>query len=256
MRKNWPRLALLTVAGLVTVSMSIAQTPAKTAPTAAELKKIFNQIAEGTEGESSAFDSLTNVAPRRLVAYLKGHEVRTEDLGVNLTADSYDAAHLKVFIYSYSSGGTRGTIHKPVLQWQNAAGQHFAYAINEECEFTEVYKLASPGRTLYLLLGQETANSYTEISEALVVELKGNYLLLNNAAFGKEPSLSVDHAKMTFNDSQQALQLVAVPGTRPPISKEIYVPSPFPLAHWGQKGKPAPKKVTLKFIGTRFIQNQ
>lgn len=72
--------------------------------------------------------------PRRLVAYLKAYEVsaaQTKYLGLEYL-DYKDAAHLKVFTYTRYSGGTRGTIHWPVFQWKNMAGQLFAYSLSEE----------------------------------------------------------------------------------------------------------------------------
>ena len=200
MKKTLLYLALL--ACLPTVSQ--AQTPAKPAPTAAELGDYFYRLEESTEGEGSVFDSL-DLMQRRLVTYLKAHEVTTYNFGVDLSAESADAAHLKVFTYSYASGGTRGTIHRPVLQWRNAAGQHFAYALNEECEFTEVHKLASPGRTRYLLLGQEPGDMNTTSSEALVVELKGNYLLLDKEVFGKNSPLLLTNVELSFDERRQVL---------------------------------------------------
>ncbi|RYY13264.1 MAG: hypothetical protein EOO36_16130 [Cytophagaceae bacterium] len=139
-------LALSLVAG---APVAQAQRPAKAGPTAAELRKNFARLAAGTEGESEAFINLMNTTPRRLVAYLKTHELSAAgatNLNINLSASPRDAAHLKVFTYSYDSGGTRGTVHRPVLQWRRAAGQRFAYVPFEECDFTEIHQLASPGR--------------------------------------------------------------------------------------------------------------
>ncbi|QKG56009.1 hypothetical protein GKZ68_04755 [Hymenobacter sp. BRD128] len=229
-----------------------AQQPASPAPTAAELKKNFATIEAGTEGESDDFDKLTTTTARRLVTYLKAHEVSAagaKDLGVELSAESADASHLKVFTYSLSSGGTRGTIHKPVLQWQNAAGQHFAYAVDEECEFTEIHPLASPGRALYLLLGMEKGDGQCDVSQAYVVELKGNYLLADNAVFGKKSSLSLCNVDMQLDASRQVLRINQ---TR---NKEISDDA-LRLKERDYRRKPGAKSLVLKLSGGRFVQSQ
>lgn len=229
-----------------------AQQLPKAAPTIAELKKNLQAIGEGDE---ESLGDLPDETARRLATYLKAHELpdaQAEALGLEQVEGPQDAARLRV----YASGGTRGTVHVPVLQWQNAAGKRFAYKLGEECAFGKIYKLASPGRTLYLLLGKETTNSYTELSEAYVVELKGDYLLLNNTAFGKSALLSLGDVTMRFDEAKQQLYLRAVPNEQPPISKEIYVANTAPLWQWGQRGQRAPQKVTLKFAGTHFVKVQ
>jgi hypothetical protein len=222
-----------------------AQQPPKAVPTIAELAKNMETISEGDE---TTIDDLADRTARQLVTYLKAHALSDADqatLGLDATDGPSDAAHLRVYTFGYSSGGTRGTVHVPVLQWQNAAGKRFAYKLGEECAFSEIHRLTSPGRMLYLLLGQETANSYTELSVAYVLELKGDYLLVNNVAFGQGPSLSLGDVEMKFDDGKQLFYLTAVPNQPPPIPKEIYVANKTPLSAWAQRGQRAPKAVTL-----------
>lgn len=250
MKKMLSSFGLLALLG-GPVAIASAQPAARPAPTAAELKRNFATIEAGTEGESEAFDNLTATTARRLVTYLKVHEVSAagaKRLGVELSAESADAAHLKVFTYSLSSGGTRGTIHKPVLQWRNAAGQLFAYAAHEECEFIKIYPLASPGRTQYLLLGQDKGSNSCELSVAYVIELKGDYLLTNRAAFDKNArlaeairnsdSLILCNMDLAFDARGQVLRLT----------------SAEPEEEGGEE--PAPKKTVLKWQGTRFVSGR
>jgi hypothetical protein len=227
-----------------------AQQPGPPAPTASELKRKFALLAQGTEGESEAFSNLMNTTPRRLVAYLKTHEVSAagaKKLNLDLSAACKDAAHLKVFTYNYSSGGTRGTIHRPVLQWQNAAGQRFAYAVPEECEFTEIHKLASPGRAQYLLLGNDRGSGRCYLSVAYVIELKGDYLLVKSAAFDKatrlsnavasEAALILCNVDMEFETRKQVLRIVDT--------------------EFEADGKPAAKDyMVLRWKNTRFAEVQ
>ncbi len=237
-------LSLALLGGLATAAR--AQTPAKPAPTAAELRKNFAIISAGTEGESAAFDKLTTSTARRLVTYLKAHEVtaaEAKSLGLDYL-DSRDANHLKVFTYSYASGGTRGTIDRPVFQWKNAAGQLFAYALGEECGFYEIHRLASPGRTLYLLLGGQKGDGSCDVGQAYVVELKGNYLLTDNVVFGKKTALNLCNVDMDFNEAKQVLHLdLAEYSTE---HDETLPPQWY---------RPGAKSLNLKFSGGRFVSN-
>jgi len=244
MYKTLRRAGAVVALGLATAPAAYAQRASLPAPTAAELRRKFARLSAGVDGESEAFIRLQNTAPGRLVAYLKTHELSAagaKKLGLDLSAEYKDAAHLKVFTYSYSSGGTRGTVHRPVLQWRNAAGQRFAYAPFEECEFTEIRRLASPGYPQYLLLGEDRGSGQCSLSQAYVVGLKGNYLLINKTAFANSAQLSdsatdgasliICNVMMEFNARRQVLRLT----TFESVAK--------PAVEWG----------VFKWQGTRFV---
>jgi hypothetical protein len=252
MRKDLLTLSLVGAAGLAAPSASLAQPPGKQVPTTAELKKNLALVAASTEEESEAVNQLMGKTAKQLLAYLKTHELSaaaTKDLGLEyVAARADDPTHLTVYTYSYSSGGTRGTIHRPVFQWRNAAGRLFAYAAAEECGFYEIHRLASPGRTQYLLLGNEKADGRCDISEAFVVELKGDYLLLDNAAFGPKPSLALCNVDMTFDRGRQVLHL--------DMSGDNGVPeyNDEDLAQVGFRQQPGVKTLDLQFSQGRFVK--
>ncbi|MFD1470104.1 hypothetical protein ACFQ48_17885 [Hymenobacter caeli] len=242
MPKTLLHLALAAAAGLATPAAGRAQQPAKTCPTAAELKKALALVNAGTEGESNAFDSLTTATARQLVAYLKTHEVpaaAAKNLGLGYTAAA-GAGHLKVFTYSYASGGTRGTIHRPVLQWQNRAGQLFAYAAHDEGGVDEIHALVSPGRTLYLLLGNEQGSTICVRTIARVVEVKGNFLVMDTNAFGKVSRLDLCNVNMRFDPRNQVLALTGDSQFGLP---DVYSTKPF-------------KPSILKFYRGHFVKNK
>lgn len=223
--------------------------PPPPAPTIQELRQNLALVREGTEME---LGSLIEQTTRQTVAYLATHELSAaaaDSLGLALSVRSADAAGLAVYTFAYASGGTRGTVHVPVMQWKNATGELFAYAPYEECEFGELYKLASPGRNLYLLLGHEPASQVCILCKAYVVELKGQYLLLDDAVFNKSPLLSLCGVPMTFNAGQQVLSL-DLAGYQPDEH------DPQPLAYWGYGGKAATKSLALKFSGGCFVKNK
>jgi len=249
MNKTLWRVGVLAAGLLASAPAAQAQQLAKV-PTAAELKKAISRLSNGTEGESAAFDKLIATTGRRLVAYLKTHELTAagaKDIGLDYT-ESKGADHLKVVTYWYASGGTRGTIDQPVLQWQNAAGQRFAYACQVACAFDEIYKLASPGRTLYLLLGQEKEDNRCLTSQAYVVELKGNYLLLA-PAFGTSPLLRLCNVEMDFEATEQVLHLDL-------SDKEVPEYNDDDLAKIGFQRRPGSEQLALKFNGGHFVKRR
>ncbi len=219
-----------------------AQQPAPTGPTAAELKKSLARIERGIEGESDAFDQLLATTDKKLVAYLKTHDVSVsaaKSLGLGYTA-SPDSARLKVFSYSYSSGGTRGVITQSVLQWRNRAGQRFAYVAHEEGGFGKIHKLPSPGRTQYLLLGNEQGSGICVRGLAWLVELKGDYLLLDKQAFDKKPLIDICNVELTYDARRRTL---TVAGGSPFGEPDVYADKPF-------------VPFTLHFAQGRFVRKK
>ena len=267
MKKTLGRLALLSL--LVGAGYTAnAQAASRPAPTVAELKKNLAAIGEGNE---ETIGELADETARRLVTYLKTHELsaaQATEMGLAPPVAAGDG-FFKVYTIGYASGGTRGTVHIPVVQWKSAAGQLGAYRLHEECDFTKVHKLASPGRTLYLLLGQEEGDMNAMKSEVLVVELKGNYLLLDKAAFGNYAPLELHNVELSFDDRQQVLTLNLADHDADEEDDKV-------LAQWGYHGKfpkrpltlfrrtyppevankkTAAKTLNLKFSGSRFVKS-
>jgi hypothetical protein len=227
---------------LAGASAAQAQQSAPAAPTAAELKKSLTRIERGTEGESVAFDRLVAATDKKLVAYLKAHEVSAaaaKSLGLGYIA-SPDSAHLKVFSYSYSSGGTRGTITQSVLQWHNRAGQRFAYVAHDEGGFSDIYRLPGPGRTQYLLLGSEPGSSICVRGLAWLIELKGNYLLLDKQALDNQSRLDICNVVFAYNARRQTLAAAADSTFGEP---DEYADAPF-------------KPFTLRLAQGRFVRQK
>lgn len=236
---------LLSLLAGVWATAALAQTPAKPAPTAAELKQNLARLAASTEDGSEAQSDLLDKTSRQLVAYLKAHEVTAaaaESLGLGYL-DSPEAAHLKVFSYTYSSGGTRGTVTNSIFQWQNQAGQLFAYASHEEGGMGAIYQLPSPGRTQYLLLGNEQGSSLCVRGIAWLVELKGNHLLLDNKAFDNKPVVDICNVELTYDAPRQTL---TVAGDSAFGTPDVYA------AHLGHPFRP----FKLYFSQGRFVRKK
>ena len=236
------RSCFLAVGVLAAASVALARQPVPAGPTAAELKKNLSRIGRGTVGESVAFDQLVAATDKKLVAYLKAHDVSAaaaKSLGLGYEA-SPDSARLKVFSYTCSSGGTRGTVTQSVLQWRNRAGQRFAYVAHEEGGFNEVHKLPSPGRTQYLLLGSEQGSSICVRGLAWLIELKGDYLLLDKQAFDKKPVIDICNVELTYDAHRRTLAVAADSTIGEP---DVYADKPF-------------VPFTLHFAQGRFIRKK
>jgi hypothetical protein len=189
------RCGALMASLLVSAPAAQAQQPAPAGPTAAELKKSLARIERGTEGESVAFDQLVAATDKKLVAYLKAHEVSAaaaKSLGLGYVA-SPDSA-----------------------------------------------RLPSPGRTQYLLLGSEPGSSICVRGLAWLVELKGNYLLLDKQALDNQPRLDICNVAFAYNARRQTLAAAADSTFGEP---DVYADAPFkPFTLYFAQGRFARKK--------------
>ncbi|MCA8830032.1 hypothetical protein [Hymenobacter pini] len=222
---------LLVAAGLFSFLTGQAQPAVRRPPTASEVKKAVEHLANLPNGEGDNGEAVGYVA-RKLVAYLRTHrldDLQASRLGITLGAASDDQAQLSVYSFTHDSGGTRGTVDNVVVQWQNAAGQLFAYHVPVECAFSELYPLQAPGRKLYLLLGNEKGSGICLGYTAYVLELKGNYLILDNQVFSvkdhsNKNELTICNVAMTFDPARQILSLDADEGPNDP---DVYADEPF-----------------------------
>lgn len=230
------------IGGWVAASPALAQAPARPGPTAAMLKKNIARLYATTQGDA---EPLIGTVAGQLVAYLRTHEVsvaQAKSLGLGYTAAA-GTTYFKVFSYMYSSGGTRGTVNTSVFQWKNPAGQLFAYASHEEGGIGEIYQLPSPGRTQYLLLGNEQGSSICVRGIAWLVELKGNYLLLDKKAFDNKPVVDICNVELTYNARRQTLTVAG--------DSSIDVPDVY-AAHLGHPFQP----FKLYFSQGRFVRKK
>lgn len=221
-------------------------------PSASKLKHDIQALADYDNGNTPELDidSVAAETAYQATAYLKVHELpaaQAETFGMELSVDSEDASHLRIYTFGYTSGGTRGSVSVSVLQWRNQAGQLAAYPLPVACTFNAIYKLASPGRTMYLLLGYERLNAPSMLNQALVVELKGKYLVLDNAVFGQSPLLPLCNTDMEFDDARQILDLDLT-------NYDPKQQGDNPLKIWGFLSIPNSKKLSLKFSAGHFVK--
>ena len=149
-------------------------------------------LSEWHYDDALDIDSLVSATGEELVRQLKKGRIDLRDGPDNIDQTASPDSLIRVYTFSYYSGGTAGVIYNPVLQWHRKDGSFGAHALfpaadttffGLECEFTELYKLPSPTKNLYLLLGSSRGNTFLLVTYALVVELKNDALYLNYPAF-------------------------------------------------------------------------
>ena len=247
-------LQYLLLAALLAGPMPARAQGGSAVPLASKLKHDIQALADYDSRNTPELDikSVASETAREMARYLKAHELsaaEAEKFGMELSVDSQDASHLRVYTFWYTSGGTRGGVSVPVLQWRNQLGQLAAYPLPVACTFNAIYKLAGPGRTLYLLLGDERLNAPSMLNQAFVVELKGKYLLLGNAVFGQSSLLPLCNTDMEFDETQQILHLGLT-------NYDPKQQGDNPLKTWGFRGIPASRELSLKFSAGRFVKHQ
>ena len=155
----------------------------------------LNQLSEWTYENDTDIDSLINSTGSKLIEILKKQEIENPDnLGIDCI--SSEDSIITIYTFSYNSGGTRGTINNPVIQWKKSDGSFGAYELfrGVEVSISDIYKLPSDDKDLYLLIGSEKGSSIVYDAYAIVIQIKNDYLILDYPAFLNKSS------GLNFND--------------------------------------------------------
>ncbi len=137
-------------------------------------------------------DSLVSNTGKILANYLTFNRLQHVDSLVNLDVISSKDSIITVYTFSYHSGGTRGRVHNPVIQWikrDATLGSYELFPANKkgffglEVSFYEIHKLPTLDKKLYLLLGNERGSSKLLTAQALVIEIKNDSIILDYPAF-------------------------------------------------------------------------
>lgn len=236
-----------------------------------QIKKNISFARSFVYAENSDYniDSLCKVTANKVVNLMAGNNYSSiyyQNLGLKLSAECKDKTAIKIYNFGYDCGGTRRLITHPVIQWKNADGKIFAYNLSSKinCDFFEIHRLKSQSRNLYLLIGVEAGDSNCYQGIAYVIEIKGDYLIVDNPIFVNRPYLNLCNREFEFDAKTQVLtSFLGHPS----------VPSPLKYAIDGQgdysKDKIANVKLTtligegynsepsifyLKFNGYQFVK--
>ncbi len=150
----------------------------------------------------------TKRAANNLVKYLKTEDSKNlvpNEIGLledMIRTD--DKRNIRIYNFTHDSGGTRGMITYPVIQWTNDEGKLFAYNFSKKinCLFEEIYPLDDD---FYLLIGYEKGSGACRQSMVYVIQFKEDYLLLEYPAFVDRPYLNFCNVKYTFDKKNKVL---------------------------------------------------
>lgn len=110
---------------------------------------------------------------------------------------------LKIWSYDENSGGTRGIVHNPIIEF---IGNDKHYVVNMSikirCEFHEIHELDFI-EGIYLLLGSEKEDGACVEQIAYVIKLNGgNKIDLEYPAFGGRPYLSLCNGQFIYDENE------------------------------------------------------
>jgi hypothetical protein len=163
-----------------------------------------------SENPDYNIDSLCKVTANKVVNLMADHHYSShyyQSLGLKLSVACKDKTAIKIYNFGYDCGGTRRVINHPIIQWKNESGKIFAYNLSSRinCNFFEIHQLKSQSRNLYLLMGTEAGDGQCYQSIVYVIEIKGDYLILNNPVFVNRPYLNLCNREFEFDTKTQVL---------------------------------------------------
>ena len=193
-------------------SICFGQNQSITQKSANQIKKNirFARNYSYTENPDYNIDSLCLITAKKTAVLMIGNNFSTayyKNLGLSLSAETKDKQNIKIYNFGYDCGGTRRVITHPIIQWKNASGKTFAYNLSTKinCEFSQIYKLKSAGRNLYLLIGVEAGDGSCYQGIAYVIEIKGDYLITDHPVFVNRPYLNLCNREYDFDVKTQLL---------------------------------------------------
>lgn len=160
-------------------------------------------------------DSISDRAARDIVKLLCLEESRNLKLdefnGIALTASTNDQTRIRIYTFSYASGGTMGPVIYNILQWTNLDGKLFAYNLPwYEYGFfnsTIVTLKVDSAASLYLLTGAIKECTMHIGYWATVFRFSGDFFYTNYNAFGNRNQLSLTNTSMTYDTTTKILHL-------------------------------------------------
>ncbi len=193
-------------------SICFGQNQSITQKSANQIKKNIRFASNyiSTENPDYNIDSLCLLTAKKTANLMTGNNFSTayyKSLGLSLSTESIDKQAIKIYNFGYDCGGTRRVITHPIIQWENASGKTFAYNLSTKinCEFSQIYRLKSTGRNLYLLIGVEAGDGSCYQGIAYVIEIKGDYLITDNQVFVNRPYLNLCNREYDFDVKTQLL---------------------------------------------------
>ncbi|MCW3170753.1 hypothetical protein OMO38_19660 [Chryseobacterium sp. 09-1422] len=231
-----------------------------------EIKKNIEEIQNYTYTESPDLDidGLCFLTAQKTVELLNKTKLtagKAKTIGLEISANN-EKFGITIGTFSYNSGGTRGNVSHPIIQWKNRDGKLFAYNLSSKinCNFMSIEPLKSKDRDQFLLFGMEKGNGACEQSMVYAIEIKNDFLIVDNPVFVNRPYLNLCNMNFDFDQKKQILygSLMYDGADNRMKSNVEYEQGEYSkskkhndallkLLKFGQK-----KDVKLKFDGTKF----
>lgn len=190
---------------IFTFSFFYGQTPKS------QIKKSVLFLKNYRIRENSDFDmdKYANNIGKDLVSLFRKEElsvIESENLGIDKSISS-KSYKINVYNFGYDSGGTRGFVTHPILQWKNKLGKLFSYNISNQvnCRFDNIFKLKSKNKNLYILLGQEKGSGGCLQNIVFVIEINNDRIITNHKIFVNRPYINLCNVNFKFNERKQNL---------------------------------------------------
>lgn len=165
---------------------------------------------EALRNEPDELMELTSVVGDELTEQMQNGLLTINDSHQNLNFTASLDGRLNIVTYTFPSGGTAGTIHYPILQWEKSDGtygtktlyfqeyesEYYGWAV----DFYDINKLPSYEKDIYLLIGSLKGSSSQYSAYAMVVELKDDELILDYPAFMHSSAILAFHDDLNDAD--------------------------------------------------------
>jgi len=185
--KSIPMSHFMTISIFILISFScLAQNE--------ELNKQLEALQIKNYDRSLNTDSLCHIIGKTLVKKLTENRIVEADNIPLLERLESDDKQINIYTFKYYSGGSAGMNSSAVIQWTKTDGSYGAYELFPAdkkgfagvfSNFYSIQKLESD-KDLYLLIGREGYSGSVNGGIALLVRIKGDYLILDHPAFYDE----------------------------------------------------------------------
>ncbi len=130
-----------------------------------------------------------------------------DSIGLKMLIDEPNLRNIKLYTFDYHSGGTRGYISHPIIQWVSDGGELLSYNFSNQinCYFDQIYPLSSDFGEYYLLLGQESGSGACMQNMAYCIEIKDSLLISDNIFFVNRPYLNLCNVPFEYDEQKKLL---------------------------------------------------
>lgn len=168
-------------------------------------------FSDVTEGDTD-IESLVMSTSKKIVNLLSRNEssqLKTNPLHNLELATSYGDSLIRIYTFSLYSGGSRGSINYPIIQWKKPDGSFGAYNLSKKINshFYEIIKLKSKYKNLFLVFGVERGNISHIYYTVFIMQFNKDYLILDYPALFGFSNITYVNSDLSFDERDQILKI-------------------------------------------------